>query len=92
VNRQLLVSTDVERDTGVMVSKSLKPSAQRTKAAWTTLIVLGQINSVFHFATQLIDNKGYLERKQMRAVRTVSGLKWTTYEERLKELGLTYLD
>jgi hypothetical protein len=49
VNRQILFGTDVVRDTGVMVSKSLKSSAQRTKAAWTTLIVLGQINSVFLF-------------------------------------------
>ncbi len=49
VNRQLLVSTDVKRDTGVMVSKSLKPSAQRPKAAWTAVIVIGQINRVFLF-------------------------------------------
>jgi hypothetical protein len=48
MNGQLLGMTDVERDIVVMVSKSLEPSVQCTKAARKVAIVFGQINRAFH--------------------------------------------
>ena len=41
--------TEVERNIGVMVTNTLKPSAQCAKAARTAQAVLGQISRAFHY-------------------------------------------
>ena len=45
----VLESTEEERDVGVAISSSLKPSAQCSKAAKTASLVLGQLSRAFHF-------------------------------------------
>jgi hypothetical protein len=44
-----LLDTKEERDIGVIVSDTLKPSAQCAKAARTASVVLGQITRAFHY-------------------------------------------
>jgi hypothetical protein len=44
-----LAATNEERDIGVTVSSSLRPSAQCNKAAGTATAVLGQISRAFHY-------------------------------------------
>ena len=46
---QALVETKVERDVGVMVSESLRPSEQCARAARTANVVLGQITRAFQY-------------------------------------------
>ena len=46
---QVLETTDSERDLGVIIEKSLKPSAQCKKAAAKARVVLGQITRNFHY-------------------------------------------
>ena len=46
---QVLGTTSEERDIGVIVSDTLKPTAQCQKAARTAQAVLGQISRAFHF-------------------------------------------
>jgi len=46
---QPLEATEEERDIGVTMSKTLKPSAQCSKAARTAQAVLGQITRAFHY-------------------------------------------
>jgi len=46
---QVLASTAEERDIGVLVTDTLKPAAQCTKAARTATVVLGQIARAFHY-------------------------------------------
>ncbi len=41
--------TDEERDIGVMITKTLKPSVRCDKAAWRALSVLSQIRRNFHY-------------------------------------------
>ena len=49
MNGQQLTTTDEVRDLGVIVSKTLKPSAQCTKAAQTARTVLGPISRSFTY-------------------------------------------
>jgi hypothetical protein len=49
MNDEQLGTTDSERDLGVIVEKSLKPSAQCKKAATKAKMVLNQITKNFHY-------------------------------------------
>jgi hypothetical protein len=49
MNGEKLERVEEERDIGVTVQKSLKPSAQCAKAAGTARSVLGQISRLFHY-------------------------------------------
>jgi hypothetical protein len=49
MNGQQLGKRDEERDIGVTVTRSLKPTAQCMKAARTASTVLGQISRALHF-------------------------------------------
>ncbi len=58
---QALGTTEQERDKGVTISKTLKPSAQCTKAARTTRTVLSQISRAFHFRDQHVFKRLYTQ-------------------------------
>jgi len=112
-----LATTEAERDIGVKVHKSLRPSLQCKEAAGRANVVLGQISRAFHFRDKNTFVKLYkqyvrphlefsvpawspwtqgdketLEKIQRRAVRMVSGLKGTSYEDKLTELNLLSLE
>ena len=53
---QVLGTTSEERDIGVIVSDTLKPTAQCQKAARTAQAVLGQISRAFHFRDRHVFN------------------------------------
>ncbi len=117
MNGEALESTDEERDVGVTITSSLKPSAQCAKAAKTANSVLGQLTRAFHYRDRNIfvrlykqyvqphlefsvaawspwleADKEILEKVQRRAIKMVAGLTSTTYEGRLKELGMVTLE
>ena len=117
MKNQQLETTEIERDIGVNVSNSLKPSLQCAQAAKTAQSVLSQISRAFHYRDRHTFKKLYvqyvrphlefavtswshwleadktcLEKIQQRAVSMISGLKGATYEEKLKEIGLTTLE
>ena len=46
---EVLTTTEVERDIGVLVNKNMKPSEQCSKAARSANAVLGQIARAFHY-------------------------------------------
>ena len=106
----------VEKDVGVMVANTLKPSQQCSSAAGKANGVLGQISRAVNYRDkktflQLYKvyvrphleyciqawspytkfDKDKLEKVQKRAVNMVEGLKCRTYEQKLKEVGLTTL-
>ena len=114
----VVLKTSVEeKDVGVIVHNSLKPTEMCAKAVSKANRVLGQMSRAIHFRDRFTwirlyktyvrchleyciqawcpwtqANKDLLEKVQMRAVRMVSGLEGKTYEERLKECGLTTLE
>ena len=113
----VLGAVEDEKDVGVMVSNTLKPSLQCAKAAKKANQVLGQMVRTFHYRDRQTWIKLYktfvrchleysvqawspwtekdkitLEAVQKRAIRMVSGLDGKTYEEKLKECGLTTLE
>ena len=49
LNNELLVAEDSEKDVGVQISSSLKPSSHCIKAAQTATQILGQVTRSFHF-------------------------------------------
>jgi len=61
MNGTRLAITEMERDIGVMVSSSLKPSQQCKKAAQTASTVLGQITRSFHYRDRHVFKKLYLQ-------------------------------
>ena len=112
----VLESVREEKDVGVIVSESLKPSAQCAKAVKKANSVLGQISRAFHYRNKetwiplyktfvrchleycvqawcpwTVADVSLMESVQMRAVRMVSGLVSTNYEERLRELDILLL-
>jgi hypothetical protein len=114
---QQLEVTEEERDIGVSVTRTLKPSAQCAKAAKMAQSVLSQVSRAFHFRDRHIflrlyiqyirphlefaaaawspwheSDKDLLEKVQRRAVCMISGLQGKSYEEKLKELGITTLE
>ena len=116
MNGVALDTTEEERDIGVKVHQSLRPSKQCSDASRRANVVLGQITRAFHYRnkhTFLDLYKQYvrphlefavpawspwtlgdiemLEKVQRRALRMVSGLTSTSYEDRLKEVGLLSL-
>ena len=113
---QVLVTTKEEKDVGVLVNETLKPSSQCSRAAQTGNRILGQMARAFSYRDKYtwlrlykqyvrphLENcvqawspwnqadKELLESVQKRAVRMVSGLVARTYEDRLREVGLTTL-
>jgi hypothetical protein len=114
---EVLEVTEEERDIGVNMTSSLKPSQQCRKAARTAQTVLSQLARAFHFRDRHVflrlyiqyvrphleyavaawapwyeSDKECLEKVQRRAVKMISGLKATSYEDKLKELGITTLE
>ena len=113
---RVLERTVEEKDIGVLIHESLKPSAQCLKAAKKANQVLGQMARGLHYRDKRTwmnlfrmycrphletciqawspwtkTDIDLLESVQQRAVRMCSGLKGKTYEEKLKEVGLTTL-
>jgi len=114
---EMLEVTEEERDIGVNMTSSLKPSQQCKKAARTAQTVLSQLARAFHYRDRHVflrlyiqyvrphleyavsawapwyeTDKECLEKVQRRAVKMITGLKATSYEEKLKELGITTLE
>ena len=111
-----LEKTTEEKDVGVLISDTLKPSLQCAKAASKANLVLGQMSRAISYRDKFTFVKLYkvyvrphlqycssawypfntgdkevLENVQRRAVKMVSGISGT-YEEKLRELGLTTLE
>ena len=117
MNGQILQKTSEEKDVGILISDTMKPSQQCSAAANKANQVLGQICRAFHFRDRNIflklykqyvrvhmefavsswrpwtqQDKDKLENVQRKAVRIISGLQGSTYEEKLEELGLQSLE
>ena len=60
MNGSWLASVDQERDIGVIVEKSLKPSLQCAEAAKKAMFVLGQIAIAFQYRDRYIFLKLYV--------------------------------
>ena len=112
----ILDTVCVEKDIGVMVHSSLKPSTQCANASKKANQLLGQMKRAFHyrdmtwiklyktyirphmeFSVQAWSpwtqyDIGILESVQERAVKAVSGLKGTSYLDRLNEIGMLSLE
>ena len=105
-----------EKDLGVWVTTSMKPSKQCATAAKNANFALGQMQKAFHYRTKnnLVPlyksfirpklegsiaawspwtetDKKALEKVQERLIRLLSGARGATYEEKLKDVGLTTL-
>ncbi len=61
MNSQPLGTTEEERDIGVTVMKSLKPSAQCAKVARTAGVVLGQLNRAFYYRDRHVFKRLYCQ-------------------------------
>ena len=116
-NDQKIEEVEVEKDVGVMVITSLKPSQQCSAAAGKATGVLGLISRAVKYRDkrtfiQLYKvyvrphleyciqawspyfqaDKDKLEKVQRRAVNMVAGLEGRSYEQKLREVGLTMLE
>ena len=105
-----------EKDLGVLVEDTMKPSKQCNAAAKSANFALGQIQRAFHFRKKinlvplyktfvrprlehavsawnpwLESDIKCLEKIQERLIRMLSDVKGDTYEEKLKDAGLTTL-
>ena len=103
-----------EKDLGVLVEDTMKPSKQCNAAAKSANFALGQIQRAFHFRKKinlvplyktfvrprlehavsawnpwLESDIKCLEKIQERLIRMLSDVKGDTYEEKLKDAGLT---
>ena len=112
-----LEEVELEKDVGVLVASSLKPSQQCSAAAGKANGVLGQISRAVKYRDKktfiqiykvyvrphleyciqawspyLKADKEKLEKVQRRAVNMVAGLKGRTYQDKLREVGLTSLE
>ena len=117
MNNIPLTTTEAERDIGVKVQASLRPSKQCTEASNRANAVLGQLSRSFHYRDRRTFVKLYvqyvrphlefaapawspwtqgdremIEKVQHRAICMVSGLRSSTSEDKLKELGLLSLE
>ena len=113
---QVITEADEEKDLGIIVHSSLKPSKQCAKAAIKGNQVLGQMARSFSYRDKVYWIRLYktyvrphleyavqawcpsyqsdidcLEDVQRRAVKMISGLSSVSYDEKLKEVGLTTL-
>ena len=113
---EILATAEEEKDLGVWISTSLKPSKQCEMAAKAANFTLGQIRRSFHYRRKehliplfqtfvrpklefgvaawnpwLEADIRTLEKVQERAVKMVSNKSGSTYEERLKSVGMTTL-
>jgi hypothetical protein len=59
MNGHVLEETSVERDIGVEMMKTLKPSAQCAKAARTAQTALSQLTRAFHYRDRHINMRLY---------------------------------
>ena len=105
-----------EKDLGIWIDDTLKPSKQCAAAAKSANFALGQIQRAFHYRKKSMlvplyktfvrprlessvaawspwyeNDIKLMERVQERMTRMLSDVKGKTYEERLKEIGLTTL-
>ena len=105
-----------EKDLGVWVDESMKPSKQCAAAAKSANFALGQLQRAFHYRKKDMLVPLYktfvrprlessvaawspwyetdiklMEKVQERMTRLLSDVKGATYEDRLKEVGLTTL-
>ena len=105
-----------EKDLGVIVSSTLKPSKQCAAAAKAANFALGQIQRAFHYRkkSNLVPlfktfvrpklefavaawspwteaDANVMEKVQRRLVRMLSDVRGNTYEEKLRNAGLTTL-
>ena len=116
MNGVALNETHEEKDLGIWVDSSLKPSMQCEVAAKSANRILGLINKSFHYRTKntlvplfktlvrpklefsaaawnpwLEKDIEVLEKVQRRLIRSLSNVRGATYEEKLKDAGLTTL-
>lgn len=112
----VLDNVAVEKDLGVMIHSSLKPTVQCATAVNKANMILGQMARAFSYRDKYTWIRLYrmyvrphleyavqswcpwtdaniqlMESVQVRAVRMVSGLKASSYEEKLREVNLTTL-
>ena len=112
-----LDSVDSEKDLGVIIHKTLKPSLQCVKAAARANMVLGQMGRAITYRDKVtfirlycvyvrphleyavqswcpynVADKEVLEKVQKRAIAMVSNFSSKSYEEKLKEVGMTTLE
>ena len=112
----VLENSREEKDLGVLIHDSLKPSSQCAKAVMKANQVLGQMSRSFTYRDRYTWVRLYkqyvrphleyavqawcpwndadielIENVQRRAIRMVSGLSSSVYEDRLRELGITSL-
>ena len=107
---------DEEKDLGVWVDATMKPTKQCAKAAKSANFALGQMQRAFHYRTKknlvpiyktfirpklefsvaawspwMEMDKNVLEKVQERMIRLLSDAKGKSYEEKLRDVGLTTL-
>jgi hypothetical protein len=112
----VLDNVAVEKDVGVMIHSSLKPTVQCATAVNKANMILGQMARAFSYRDKYTWIRLYrmyvrphleyavqswclwtdanihlMESVQVRAVRMVSGLKASSYKEKLREVNLTTL-
>ena len=116
MNGKRIEVANEEKDLGVWVSSSMKPSKQCSVAAKNANFALGQMLRAFHYRkkSQLVplykcfirpklefavaswnpwteNDKKVLEKVQERLIKQMCDVRGTTYEEKLKDAGLTTL-
>ena len=112
----VLQAVEEEKDIGVIVSNTLKPSAQCAKASKKANSILRQMSRSVHYRDKdvwvylyttyvrhhlefsvqawspwYVKDVDLLEGVQKRAVNMIVGLRSSTYEGKLREVGLTTL-
>ena len=79
----VLESTDTERDIGVLVTNSMKPTKQCQKAAQTASSVLGQITRAFHYRDRKTFVKLY--KQYVRPHLEFAVMAWSPWTEADKD-------
>ena len=79
----VLESTDTERDIGVLVTHSMKPTKQCQKAAQTASSVLGQITRAFHYRDRKTFVKLY--KQYVRPHLEFAVMAWSPWTEADKD-------
>ena len=76
---KVLETTEEERDLGVIMTRTLKPSAQCKKAARTAQTVLNQISRAFHYRDRAVFVKLY--KQYVRPHLEFAGQAWSPWTE-----------